>query len=254
LLDGGHAATVEGALGYITAAKDPQGNFGSTQATTWSLRTLVLAATTGTEGADGTFTASIDGEPFATLALSDDERDVMTTLDMKNHATPGEHEVTLSFEGSGKVSYNLVASHNLPWEEVDEPETGPLSVSVSYDREQLQVDETITARVEVTNNTEQTQSMVLVTVGLPPGFDVVTDDLDAYAAAGTLSRFELTGRQILLYVLELPGSEELELVYRMRATLPVRASDGGAVVYPYYEPDRKSAAAATTLEVAAAPM
>jgi len=31
--------------------------------------------------------------------------------------------------------------------------------------------------------------------------------------------------------------------------MPVKAADGGAVVYPYYQPDQKSTAASTTLEV-----
>lgn len=68
--EGGYAETINGGLDFLTAAKDSNGNFGSTQATTWSLKTLLLAASKGTEGSEGTLTVSVDGTPFAEVELS----------------------------------------------------------------------------------------------------------------------------------------------------------------------------------------
>ena len=91
--------------------------------------------------------------------------------------------------------------------------------------------------------------MIMLTLGIPPGFEVLTEDLDAYLASKVLSKFELTGKQLTLYISEIAASQSLALQYRLRATMPVTASDGGGNVYPYYEPDRKSETEPTTFEV-----
>lgn len=234
---GGYGSTVNGALNYLTSNKDSLGNFGSTQATVWTLKTLLLAATKGTEAAVGTLVVELDGEPVETLELSEDSADVMRTVDMSSLAT-GDHNVSLSFAGTGKPSYSLVSSYHVPWEMAEPPAEGPLSVSISYDRTTLAVDETVTASVRLVNNTANLQNMALVTVGLPPGFEIQGDDFQPYLDNGTLSRWEVTGRQVILYVTELSPNAELVFNYGLKATMIVQASDGGASAYPYYEPER----------------
>ncbi len=247
LLSGGYGATVGEALEYLTSNKDSLGNYGSTQATVLTLRTLLLAASKGTEGAVGSLDVEVDGEPFTTVELSEDQSDVMTTVDLQSLATTGDHEVRLAFVGTGQVSYNLVDSHYVPWADVVEP-PGPLGVSVSYDKTSLYVNDTATATVTVSSLGDQSTNMVLVTVGIPPGFEVVTEDLDEYLRAGTLSHYETTGKQLNLYLTQLAAAAVQEISYRVRATMPVKAADGGAVVYPYYQPTQKSSAASTVLE------
>ena len=246
---GGYASAVEGALNYLTASKDEYGNFGSTQSTIWTLRTLLLAASKGTEGAVGVFNVQVDGAPFTTLNLAPNQWDVMQTVDMSSLAALGQHQVQLSFAGTGKVSYNLVSSHHLPWSEVPAEPPGPLSISVSYDKTTLALDETVTATVQVTSNTGTIQNMILVTLGLPPGFQVLTEDLDVYKQNGKLSHYELTGKQLTLYLSELAAGATETFSYRLLATMPVKAEDGGATAYPYYEPDTTTSVASVTFEV-----
>jgi alpha-2-macroglobulin-like protein len=252
LLAGADKPGVDRGLAYLTAARDAHGNFGSTQATIWTLRTLLLASRKGTEGAVGSLAVAVDGQPFTTVTLTADQADVMTTIDLARHATAGSHAVGLRFTGTGKVSYNLVARHNIPWAMMPPPD-GPLSVAVSYDKTRLAVDDTATATVRVRNNVASAQDMILVTVGLPPGFEVLTEDLDRYTADRTLSRYEITGKQLMLYLTALGPSAAKDISYRLRALMPVKAADGGAEIYAYYQPKVRAAAPATTLEVMATP-
>jgi hypothetical protein len=251
LLTSGDKASIDGAMAFLAGSVDTLGNFGSTQATIWTLRTLLLSASKGSAGAEGAFTVAVDGQPFPTLALTKDQADVMTTIDLSSLATTGEHKVTLTFAGTGKVSYNLVAQHHLPWPMAPADRPGPLAVSITYDKTRLALDDVATATVTVRNRATTAQAMVLVTVGLPPGFQVLTEDLDAYVEDRKLSRYELTGKQILLYVSAMAKSETLNIQYRLRALTPVRASDGGSEAYLYYAPDQRASAPATTLEVTA---
>jgi uncharacterized protein YfaS (alpha-2-macroglobulin family) len=249
LLAGGNKDTVDKALAYLAGTRDSMGNFGSTQATIWTLRALLLAASKGGDGAVGSFDVGVDGATFTTLALTADQSDVMTTVDLSTLATTGDHAVTLTFAGTGKVSYSLVAQHNLPWASAPATPSGPLSVSVSYDKTSLVLDESATATVVVNNNTASVQNMIMVTLGLPPGFQVATQDLDAYKTSQVLSAYEITGKQLMLYLSTLPASGSQTFKYHLQATMPVTASDGGAEVYLYYQPKQRSAAKAVTLQV-----
>ena len=70
----------------------------------------------------------------------------MTTVDLSTLATTGKHDVTLTFVGTGKVSYNLVAQHHVPWASAPGTPGGPLSVSATYDKTILVLDETATGK------------------------------------------------------------------------------------------------------------
>src|SRR5690606_30008599 len=82
LLFGGYTDHVTRGLNKLAASKDSLGNFGSTQATVWALKTLLLAATKGTAPAIGEFVVEVDGEPTHTLSLTEEQSDVMTTIDL----------------------------------------------------------------------------------------------------------------------------------------------------------------------------
>jgi hypothetical protein len=250
LTAGGYKDLVDKGLAFLIGSRDAAGNFGSTQATIWTLRALVLAAKVGTTPAVGTLGVGVDGTSFAPVLLTADRSDLMTTVDLASLATVGTHAVTLTFAGTGKVSYNLVSRHNIPWTALPPPSSsGPLSVSVAYDKTSIALDQTVAETVTLRNNTRTTENMILVTVGIPPGFAVVTGDLDTYETQQLLSSYELTARQLVLYVSSLKPSVVQTFVYHLQATMPVKASDGGTVASLYYQPDQKTTAPATTLEV-----
>jgi hypothetical protein len=251
LVAGNAPTTVEGALKYLTSKKDANGNFGSTQATIWTLRALLLSAKKGTVGAVGSFSVSVDGTLAKTVSLTKAQSDVMTRVDLTQLATPGAHDVSLAFTGTGGPSYNVVASHYLPWAEVPAEAKAPLSIDVAYNKTDLFVNDTITATVTLKNNEAVTQNMVLVTLGIAPGFSVDTAGLQKYLQSGVLSKYEDTGRQLILYITKLPPSATQTFEYALTATLPVTAVDGGAEARLYYEPEKKARKAAQGVKVAA---
>src|SRR5262249_44672419 len=159
-----------------------------------------------------------DGQSFNKVSLKKDEFDLNTRVDMSSLATTGAHTVELAFTGSGQLSYNLVDAHHVPWTAANGggPLAAPLSIKVSDDRTALVVDETVQANLEIRNLTRTTQSMLLVTVGLPPGFELQTEDLDAYISKGRISRYERTAKQLILYITKLEGNTTLPLAYHLK--------------------------------------
>jgi hypothetical protein len=69
---------------------------------------------------------------------------------------------------------------------------------------------------------------------------VTASDLDALLQAHTLSKYEVTGKQVVLYISQIAAASDVKLHYGLHATMPVRASDGAAEAHLYYQPSDKS--------------
>ena len=116
---------------------------------------------------------------------------------------------------------------------------------------ELVVNDTVGVNVVVTLNEGQAES-ALIDLGLPPGFSVEAQDLAALVARfddippdygfPTIERYELTGRQILIYVSNLTADNPLEFSYRLRAKFPLTAQTPASNAYDYYNPDVQGAA------------
>src|SRR5205085_8039242 len=81
----------------------------------------------------------------------------------------------------------------------------PLSIDVAYNRTQLAQGDVVSAVASVTNNQSKTARMVMVDLGIPPGFDLLSEDLDDYRSkiaarkSGRLEKFNLTANHAVLY-------------------------------------------------------
>jgi hypothetical protein len=111
------------------------------------------------------------------------------------------------------------------------------------------VDDIITATVTITNNDPTLLGMVLVSLGLPPGFALVTQDLAALRVEGTISEFEVTGKQIILYFNAIPAGEPTVLSYSLVAQYPIKAQTGGSEVHLYYDSQTNAEEASQQIEV-----
>jgi uncharacterized protein YfaS (alpha-2-macroglobulin family) len=113
-----------------------------------------------------------------------------------------------------------------------------------------------TATAKVRNNLSGEANMVMIDLGIPPGFDLLTEDLQSYKEktarqkSGRLEKFNLTATQAILYFNSLDPGETITLPYRLRAKYPIRARTLFSRVYEYYDPEVNSVARPVQLEVA----
>jgi uncharacterized protein YfaS (alpha-2-macroglobulin family) len=97
--------------------------------------------------------------------------------------------------------------------------------------------------------------MVMVDLGIPPGFDLLTEDFDDYRSksagrkSGRLEKFNLTATQAILYFDSIGAGETIALRYRLRAKYPIRTRTFQSRVYEYYEPEVKSVARPVEMEI-----
>src|ERR1700678_3149802 len=254
LLRSGEASgTARKALSYIASKKDAYGTWGTTQATIMALRALLTATEKGAADVRGTVVVLLNGKPAEKLELTPENNDLLHQFVFKNVSTDGVSTVSLQFEGKGGLAYQIVGSYYLPWDEKAAGE--PLSIDVTYDRTRLAQDDIATASATVRNNLPKAANMVMVDLGIPPGFDLLSEDLQDYQEksahnkAGHLSKFSLTATQALLYFDSFSPGEVVTLKYRLRAKYPIRARTFKSQVYEYYDPEIASVARPVQLEV-----
>jgi len=104
----------------------------------------------------------------------------------------------------------------LPWTKIKK-KAEPLQITVDYDKTELAASDIVTASVSVRNNTPLAADMVIIDLGLPPGFDVLTEDLQAMVDKKAFQKFTLAARQIIVYVERIQPNGVLEFTYRLRA-------------------------------------
>jgi uncharacterized protein YfaS (alpha-2-macroglobulin family) len=254
LLQSGEASgTARKALCYIASKKDAYGTWGTTQATIMALRALLTATEKGAADVRGTVVVLLNGKPAEKLELTPVNNDLLHQFVFKNVDAESASTVGLQFEGKGGLAYQIVGSYYLPWDEKAAGE--PLSIDVSYDRTRLAQDDIATASAIVRNNLQKTANMVMVDLGIPPGFDLLSEDLQDYQEksahhkSGHLSKFSLTTTQALLYFDSFAPGEVVTLKYRLRAKYPIRARTFKSQVYEYYDPEIASVARPVQLEV-----
>jgi uncharacterized protein YfaS (alpha-2-macroglobulin family) len=254
LLKWGQASeTVRKALNFISFRKQASGNWGTTQATIMALRALLLASQLSTSDVRGSLQVILDGRPVETLKLTPENNDLLHQFVFKNIDARKPISMQLKFEGTGGLAYQVVGRYFTPWEEKAVAE--PLSINVIYDRTKLAQNDIATATVTLRNNLPKTANMVMVDLGIPPGFDLLSEDLQslqektADARSGRLEKFSLTATQAILYFNALSPKQTVTLNFRMRAKYPIRARTFQSRVYEYYDPEVNSVAVPVRLEI-----
>jgi uncharacterized protein YfaS (alpha-2-macroglobulin family) len=244
LKSGQRSALAKKGLDYLTEKKDALGNWQTTQATILSLKAFLLSFTKGASAdTEGTISVSADGRQAGTVQITNENNDLLHMIDLKPYTHTGAHKISLSFAGRGSMQYQIVGRYYVPWARAGEQgRRGPLSIDLTYDRTRLVQDESVTARVSVRNNTAAKAKMVMIDLGIPPGFEPSGEDFAEMVdmtrgrEGGRLEKYTITAKQVILYLDGLNPRQAAEFTFRLRAKYPVRAQTFPARVYEYYNP------------------
>ncbi len=252
LLKAGEASgTASKALSYLASKKDASGTWGTTQATIMALGAVLLSTEKGAADVRGTLQITLNGKPVEKLVLTPDNNDLLHQLVFNGTAA---YTVAIRFVGKGGLAYQVVGRYFVPWNE--KPSKEALSIDVAYDRTSLAQDDIATATTTVKNNLPGSANMVMIDLGIPPGFDLLSEDLQSFQEktanqkGGRLEKFTQTATQAILYFDSIAPSSEVTLHFRLRAKYPVRARTLQSKVYEYYDPEVNAIARPVQLEVA----
>jgi uncharacterized protein YfaS (alpha-2-macroglobulin family) len=255
-----HTDLANQALTYLIQQKDSFGTWYSTQATVLTLKALLLSVRKGGEGSDATVRVSLNGEEADPIRITEENFDVVQLVSFTDKPVLGDNKLRIQVEGKGNLMYQISTRYYLSWDKVPAvaPESSLMDIAVGYDRTDLAVNDTINVSVHVELK-EGAARQAIVDLGVPPGFDVLSEDLaDLVARHSDLpadypgpkfSRFDLTGRQIICYLEGLKAGEPLDFSYRIRARYPIKAQTPASLAYDYYNPGISAVSAPSAIEV-----
>lgn len=247
--NGQFANSVNEALIYLMKSRDAYGSWGSTQGTILALKAIVAAQGGAKQKGEARFTILVDGKEAAKGTVDEQNADVLQLFDLKDFTKQsGKHEVTIRTEGETNLQYQVVGRYFEPWGQ--KPETKPvLDVAVDYDRTRLSTADLLKAKATLKYNGKEPTFQVIVDLGIPPGFKVDAGDFAEMAAAKKIQKFDVTNRQVTLYLGDVKAGDVLSFEYGLRPKYPIKAKTPATVAYEYYTPANKATAAPVELVV-----
>jgi hypothetical protein len=244
--------TVKRALTWISKAKEPNGTWGSTQATILAMRAL-LAGSSASLGQkfESVVSVKINHHAVETFRVNQDNSDVMKQIDLSKFLQIGENKIEIRQSPGGELPFQLAGTYWKPSAanpvSIHEP-VEPLQIAVQYDHSSLAVDATLNCAVTVKNNTGEVLNMAIVDLGIPPGFNVDTSAFEAMRERNEIAKFESTGQQVILYFRELAATAPFHFSYCLRAKYPLRVQTPPSAVYEYYQPKNRAETKPVTLQ------
>jgi hypothetical protein len=258
-----HPDLANAALTYLIQQKDNFGTWYSTQATVLTLKAMIESVRAGSEQVDAMVTIALNGGQTRTVQVTPENFDVVQLVSFSDVLPGAANVVEIAVEGEGNLMYQIAGGYYLPWERLAfHPELVKgqelVNIDIAYDRTELAVNDTVQVQVTV-SLIEGNAESALIDLGLPPGFSLQAEDLAALVARyddvpteyalPTIERYELTGRQILVYVSNLSAGNPLTFTYRLRAKYPLLAQTPASNAYDYYNTDVSGESAPQRLAV-----
>ena len=141
----------------------------------------------------------VNDKDAARLEIEPENSDVFRQLDLTQFADGDDNKIEIDLEGEGKLLYQVVGKYFVPWKIDKNQNAQPFDIQVEYDRTELQRNDTVTCQIQATNQKPYRVEMVMIDVGVPPGFRVEQPTLDEYVESGAIAKYSLTPRQMLIY-------------------------------------------------------
>jgi len=202
---------------------------------------------------DAEVTVTLNDGQTRKIQVTADNFDVVQYVSFNDISIGRNNKVRIQVSGKGNLMYQVAASYYLPWDKLAlYPEVlggeDLVTVDVSYDRTQLAVNDSVEVSVMVSLNAEGGKAdSAIIDLGLPPGFSVQSEDLAALVAYyndvpedyiyPTIQRYELTGRQIIVYISDLSYENPVKFSYHLLAKYPLQVQTPASSAYDYYNPD-----------------
>jgi len=240
---------VNKAITFLLQSKYAGGNWGSTQATVLALKCLLASLKGSVENVNAKVMVYVNGKSAESIELDKNNADLMFLVDLSEKTRKGNNDVTITVSGKGTPMYEIVSRYYIPWKLVKpEDKKDILSILVEYDKTELEKNDIVTCNVNVKNNIIESANMVIVDLGIPPGFSVQTETLNKLVGE-QIKKYNLTSRQIILYIERIDSGHPLKFSYNLKAKFPIKAKTPTSKVYKYYEPEVETVAEPVEIEV-----
>jgi hypothetical protein len=241
--------SVNRALTFLVKSKDPNGTWGSTQATILSLKALVAGLGGAKQQGKATFQILVNGKKAAEGEVTEENADVMQVFDLKANTQTGRNDLEIQVSGETNLMYQIVGRYFEPWPKLLVEKKPVLDVSVEYDRTSLSTADLLRAKATLKYQGDIPTYMVIVDLGLPPGFTTDPGDFAEMVGRKQIQKFTVTARQVTLYIGDVKPGDVKTFEYSLKPKYPIKAKTPATVAYEYYTPASRATAKPVELTV-----
>jgi hypothetical protein len=241
--------SVNTALTYLVKSKQSNGTWGSTQATILALKALVAGMSRPKQEGKAEFVIRINGKDVGKGEVTEETADVLQAFDLKEYTQPGRNEVEIEVSGTTNLMYQIVGRHYEPWKHVPTSKKPVIEVTVDYDRTKLSTADLLRAKATLRYQGELPTYMVIVDLGIPPGFTVDAGDFAELVGQKKIQKFSVTARQVTLYLGDVKPGDVKTFEYALKPKYPIKAKTPATVAYEYYTPANRATAQPVELTV-----
>jgi uncharacterized protein YfaS (alpha-2-macroglobulin family) len=245
--------TINKCLLYLVKKRDASGTWGGTQATILALKALLSTSEGATHKGTVPVRILLNGEQVDKYEITEANADVLKSwsftvgADKEHLRKDGPNEITIEAQGETALMYQIVTRHFEAWDGAQEKPA--FDVKVTYDRTKLSTADLLRAKATLKFNGQQPAAMVMLDLGVPPGFTVDAGEFADMVKAGKVNKFSVTSRQIILYLGDVKPGQELTFEYVLKPKYPIKAKTPASTAYEYYTPSNRGTAAPAEIEV-----
>lgn len=229
---GKYSDVVSKVLTHLIRSKDARGMWYTTQGTVIALRSLVAALGGVAEDIDAQVAVMMNGKKIKDLRIDKDNADLMHQIDLTDYLSKN-NTVEISVKGEGNFMYEITSAYYVSWKALPRPAMPSFAIDVDYDRTKLSINDIVSVDVSIRLNRQGTAQMVMVDLGIPPGFEVQTPTLDELVGK-KIQKYTITPRQLIIYLDEVNSKKPVQLSYSIKAKYPIKAKVRSSRVYEYY--------------------
>jgi hypothetical protein len=249
LRSGQFTNSVNQGLTYLVKSKGSYGTWGTTSATILSLKALVAGLGGAQQKGKAGFTILVNGKAAAKGEVTEQNAEVLQAFDLKAFTQGGKNTVQIETTRETNLMYQIVGRHYEPWQRHPAAKKPVLDVSVAYDRTKLSTKDMLKAKATLRYQGRVPTYMVIVDLGIAPGFTVDAGDFAEMVKANKIKKFSVTARQVTLYIGDVKPGDVKTFDYVLRPKYPLKAKTPATMAYEYYTPKNRAAAKPVELRV-----
>src|SRR5438132_121040 len=243
--------SVNQGLAYLVKSRGSDGTWGSTSATILALKALVAGMSGPKQEGKAEFTVRVNGKEAGKGEVTEQNADVLQAFDLKPFTKVGRTDVEIDVQGKTNLMYQVVGRHYEPWKQPPgiAGKLPPLQVTVDYDRTSLATSDLLRAKATLRYNGDLPTYMVIVDLGIAPGFTVDSGDFAEMVGQKKIQKFSVTARQVTLYIGDIKPGDVKTFEYTLKPKYPIKAKTPATVAYEYYTPVNRATAQPVELVV-----
>ncbi|MCS7243615.1 MAG: alpha-2-macroglobulin family protein [Candidatus Calescibacterium sp.] len=217
------------AVKYLINSKDERGMWYSTQPTILALKAITYFDLSSSLVGKPNQVKIFVNDKSINLNFSKDEV-AYKIIDITSFVVKGENR--LKIESQNPILLDLNYNFYMPFS-MYKPIKNLIDIDISYDKTELQLADKVKVSVELNNLSNKILEMVVVDLGIPPGFTV---DISMLYSNPKVKNVETTNRQIIIYFDKINPNESVFLHYQLISKYPLRVKIPFSRVYEYYTP------------------